>query len=98
MSFNHIFYGGGGKRSIVESGSVADGVIYAIEPNGNLLWYQDVNRHGQNGPNAERGWAPGSGNQIGIDWNFAHFFVADLNRPLLVRREETSSTQWLKVF
>lgn len=75
MSFRNIFYGGGGVRSPVGSGSKADGVIYAIAPNGHLFWYQDVNRHGQNGPNAERGWAAGSGNQIGKGWNnLSHVF------------------------
>ena len=73
MNASKIFYGGGGRRSPVNSGSQADGVIYAITPHGRLQWYRDDNRHGNNGPKAERGWAASSGNQIGIGWNgFTH--------------------------
>ncbi len=60
MSFSKVFYGGGGV--------VHPGIIYAITPDGRLLWYRDDNRQGQNGPNADRGWAAGSGNQIGFGW------------------------------
>ena len=75
MNASKIFYGGGGRRSPVNSGSQADGVIYAITPHGRLQWYRDDNRHGNNGPKAERGWAASSGNQIGIGWNgFTHVF------------------------
>ena len=75
MSFSKVFYGGGGRRSPVDSGSVADGVIYAITRDGRLLWYRDLDRHGNNGPNAERGWAAGSGNQIRKGWNgFVYVF------------------------
>ena len=67
MSFRKVFYGGGGVV-YVDSGLPHPGVIYAITPDGRPLWYRDDNRQGQNGPNAERGWAPGSGNQIGVGW------------------------------
>jgi len=53
--FSHVFSGG-------------DGIIYAITPEGRLHWYQDTDRRGQNGAGAERGWAPGSGNQISYGW------------------------------
>ena len=75
MSFSKILYGGESRPSPVGSGNQSDGVIYAIAPAGRLLWYQDVNRHGNNGPNAESGWAAGSRNQIGKGWNgFTHVF------------------------
>jgi Tachylectin/PQQ-like domain len=61
-NFKHVFSGG-------------DGIIYAIKPGGELLWYKDTDLKGNNGPKAERGWAPGSGNQIGFGWdNFKHVF------------------------
>ena len=43
--------------------------IYAITGDGSLVWYRDELRDGTNGPNAERGWAAGSGNQIGRGWD-----------------------------
>src|SRR6516165_4790230 len=60
--FKRVFYGG-------------NGIIYAIKPTGELFWYQDVKRDGTNGANAQTGWAPGSGNQIGFGWDgFDHVF------------------------
>ena len=53
--FERVFYGG-------------DGIIYAVSPKGRLLWYKDDNRSGGNGPNAQTGWAPGSGSQISFGW------------------------------
>jgi hypothetical protein len=62
--FVHVFSGG-------------DGVIYAITPTGELLWYQDTLRDGTNGPDAEQGWAANSGSQIGYGWDeFVHVFSA----------------------
>lgn len=61
-SFSHVFSGG-------------DGIIYAIRPTGELLWYKDIARNGTNGPNAATGWDANSGNQIGTGWNdFSHVF------------------------
>lgn len=63
--FKHVFSGG-------------DGIIYAVRETGELLWYQDLLRDGSNGENGERGWASGSGSQIGIGWNgFEHVFSGD---------------------
>lgn len=53
--FESVFYGN-------------DGIMYAIRPDGRMHWYRDENRRGDNGPNAESGWAPGSGNQISFGW------------------------------
>jgi N,N-dimethylformamidase len=51
-------------------GSLAeDGTIYAVTDTTDLLWYGDQLRNGSNGAHAERGWAPGSGNPIGIGWS-----------------------------
>jgi hypothetical protein len=63
--FKYLFYGG-------------EGIIYAVKPTGELLWYQDLKRDGTNGPNGQTGWAPGSGNQIGVGWDgFDHVFSGD---------------------
>lgn len=59
--FEHVFSGD-------------DGVIYTIKPGGELLWYQDVNRNGMNGPRGETGWDPKSGSQIGAGWIFGLVF------------------------
>jgi hypothetical protein len=48
--FTHVIDGGGG-------------ILYAVEPNGNLLWYKDTARNGT------WGWDPNSGNLIGTGWN-----------------------------
>jgi hypothetical protein len=48
--FTHVVDGGGG-------------VLYATEPNGDLLWYKDVARNGT------WGWDPASGSLIGTGWN-----------------------------
>src|SRR5437899_51528 len=62
--FVHVFSGG-------------DGIIYAIRPTGELLWYQDTLQDGTNGANAEQGWDPNSGSQIGFGWDeFVHVFSA----------------------
>ncbi len=55
--FHHVFAGG-------------DGVIYAVEPNGGLLWYRHLSRTGV----AE--WANGgSGQHVGSGWGqFLHVF------------------------
>ena len=60
--FVHILPGGNGK-------------LYAIKPNGDLLWYQDRLRNGTNAPDGSTGWALRSGNKIATDWNrFRHVF------------------------
>ena len=42
--------------------------FYAIANSGELFWYKDLKRDGTNGPNAETGWDPRSGSQIGVGW------------------------------
>jgi hypothetical protein len=66
-TFSNVFYDGD-TFVPVDSGDAAAGAIYAIKPDGGLFWYQDTNRHGQNGAQAESGWAPGSGNPISFGW------------------------------
>ncbi len=53
-------------RTVVSGGG---GVLYAIDGNGDLLWYRDELRDGTNGPDGGRGWAPGSGSRIGSGWD-----------------------------
>jgi hypothetical protein len=67
-SGNQIGIGWDAFTSVFTPGA-GDGIIYAVTPTSDLLWYRDELRDGSNGPNAERGWAPGSGNQIGIGWS-----------------------------
>src|SRR3954451_5778526 len=50
-NFKHVFSG-------------ANGIIYAITPTGELLWYQDLLQDGTNGSLAESGWHLNSGSQI----------------------------------
>ena len=50
------------------------GVIYAIRPTGELLWYRDTLRNGANAPDGSTGWAAGSGSQIGFGWKFTDVF------------------------
>jgi len=75
-TFSKVF-SGGGTVVLVDSGDQAAGVNYAIKPDGGLFWYKDTDRGGQNGAKAERGWAPGSGNQISFGWEkFRDVFAA----------------------
>jgi N,N-dimethylformamidase len=53
--FTHVISGG-------------EGILYAVNPTGELLWYQDVFQNGANAPNGTSGWAPNSGSQIGAGW------------------------------
>jgi len=61
-NFSHVFSGG-------------DGVIYAIKPTGELLWYEDLKRDGTNAPDGSTGWA--GYKQIGVGWNFSHVFTLE---------------------
>lgn len=64
QQFVNVIYGG-------------NGIIYAVQSNGDLLWYQDQLRDGTNGESRSGGWAPKSGSKIGSDWNnFTHVFSA----------------------
>ena len=67
MEFHHIFYGGGGL-TFVDSGIPRPGVLYAIDRDGRLLWYEDELRNGKNSPDGSGGWAPRSQSQIGTGW------------------------------
>ncbi|OLE20748.1 MAG: hypothetical protein AUG49_23995 [Catenulispora sp. 13_1_20CM_3_70_7] len=54
--------GWGGLTTVVSGGQ---GVIYGIDPSGNLRWYRYL------GTNGSASWAPGSGTTIGTGWSFA---------------------------
>ena len=56
-------------------GGSDSGVIYAVKPTGELLWYRDVLGNGTNDPQGRSGWDHRSGSQIGRGWNvFSHVF------------------------
>jgi Neuraminidase-like domain/Tachylectin len=62
QNFKFVFLGG-------------DGIIYAVKPTGELLFYQDNLRNGSNAPDGSTGWHPNSGKQIGYGWqNFKFIF------------------------
>jgi hypothetical protein len=72
-----------------------DRSIYAISGGGALLWYRDGLRDGTNGAGAERGWAPGSGSQIGIGWaGFRHVFCGGGGVIYAIR--ETGELVWYR--
>lgn len=56
-NFNRIFHSGD-----------ADGVIFAIKPNGDLHWYRYTGT-GVNDVSGATGWAQNSGNRIGNGWH-----------------------------
>jgi hypothetical protein len=55
------------------------GVIYAVKPTGELLWYRDLAQNGTNGPQGGSGWDHRSGSQIGKGWNVASHVFSGLN-------------------
>ena len=53
--------------------SGGDGVIYAVRPDGELLFFQDLLRDGSNATDGSTGWQANSGRQIGTGWDgFRH--------------------------
>jgi hypothetical protein len=75
-SFQHLtaFYGGNGTTS-VDSGLPLIGVVYAVAPNGDLLWYR-YNGQGDFDPSGSSGrWDGNSGNPIGNGWQSLKFVV-----------------------
>jgi hypothetical protein len=56
--------------------SGGDGVIYAVRPSGELLWYRDLVRDGSNASDGSTGWAEASERQIGLGWNVFRHIVA----------------------
>jgi hypothetical protein len=66
-----------------------DGVILAVQQNGDLLWYQ-YQGNGERDPSGNTGWHPNSGNPIGNGWGFRHLFV----NP----REGRSSSSRLEIY
>jgi hypothetical protein len=74
--FTHVIDGGGG-------------ILYAIEPNGDLLWYKDTARNGT------WGWDPNSGNRIGVGWNvFSQVFSG--GNGVLYAIEPNGDLLWYK--
>src|SRR5215207_2638002 len=72
---------GNGWQNFLHVMGGGDGVILAIQPNGNLLWYQ-YDGQGENDPSGSRGFHANSGNPIGNGWqNFRHVFVTPQEGP-----------------
>lgn len=44
-----------------------DGVLFAVEPNGDLYWYKYLG-NGESDPTGSTGWHPRSGTKIGHGW------------------------------
>ncbi|MFJ9611566.1 tachylectin-related carbohydrate-binding protein, partial [Kitasatospora sp. NPDC101176] len=44
------------------------GVIYGVQQDGRLFYYQDENRDGSNAPDGSTGWSANSRKQIGQGW------------------------------
>jgi len=68
---DRVFYTGNGTTP-VDSGLPNVGRIFAIQPEGDLLWYRYLG-HGEADRSGARGWQPHSANPIGRGWqNFLH--------------------------
>jgi len=67
--------GWNGFRHVVAGG---DGVLFGVEQNGNLRWYQ-YEGHGEYNPDGNMGWHSNSRNVVGNGWN-SFLFVT--SRPL----------------
>ena len=66
---------GNGWQNFLHVMGCGDGVILAIQPNGDLLWYR-YDGNGEDDPSGALGWHPNSGNPIGNGWQgFRHVFV-----------------------
>jgi hypothetical protein len=65
-SGNQIDNGWLGFAQLLSGG---DGVIYAVQTAGDLLWYRDLARDGSNAPDGSTGWADASGSPIDRGWN-----------------------------
>jgi Tachylectin len=50
----------------INSSVYPNGVVYAIQPNGDLSWYQDVWQNGSNGIGGNQGWYGPS--TVGVGW------------------------------
>ena len=59
---------GSGWLGFAQLLSGGDGVIYAVQTTGELLWYGDLVRDGSNAPDGSTGWSEASGSQIGLGW------------------------------
>jgi hypothetical protein len=53
------------------------GLIYAVTPDGNLLYYRDVFGNGANAADGSTGWDPNSGAAIGFGWSGFRHVLSD---------------------
>ncbi len=66
---------GNGWQNFLHVLGAGDGVVLAIQPDGDLLWYQYAG-DGRADRSGATGWHPNSGNAIGNGWqSFVHVFV-----------------------
>jgi hypothetical protein len=66
---------GNGWQNFLHVLGCGDGVVLAVQPNGDLLWYR-YDGQGEDDPSGALGWHANSGNPIGNGWqNFLHVFV-----------------------
>jgi tachylectin len=65
---------GNGFQNFLHLVGVGAGAVFAVQPDGDLLWYQ-YSGHGEEDPSGTLGWQPNSGNQVGNGWqNFRYIF------------------------
>ncbi|PSR17360.1 hypothetical protein C8255_13005, partial [filamentous cyanobacterium CCP3] len=63
QEFKHWFGGG-------------NGILYAVKLTGELLFYQDIWKNGENAANGSTGWHQNSGKQIGTGWQGFKFLTS----------------------
>ncbi|MFB9990956.1 tachylectin-related carbohydrate-binding protein [Deinococcus oregonensis] len=68
---------GVGWNSFKQLFATSDGVIYAIKPNGSLLWYKHNAYRTGAGLETPGAWDPRGGKEVGVGWNsFTKVFAA----------------------
>ncbi|GMX65420.1 hypothetical protein Elgi_46900 [Paenibacillus elgii] len=88
-SFRNLFSGG-------------NGVLYGVEQNGNLRWYQYLG-NGEHNPAGNQGWYSNSGNIIGNGWhNFRFIFSSPWegrevpNRSAIYGVDQNGNLRWYR--
>ncbi|MGE3798490.1 MAG: tachylectin-related carbohydrate-binding protein [Thermomicrobiales bacterium] len=73
---------GNGWANFLHVMGCGDGVVMAIQPSGELLWYQ-YDGNGEDDVSGASGWHANSGNPIGRGWqNFQHVFATPQQGPV----------------
>lgn len=93
MTLDPIAYGGNGTTQ-VDSGLPRVGVIYGVNPDGDLIWYR-YDGNGESNRAGNSNWRANSGNPIGNGWkNFSHILGAGDGVILAIR--EDGDLLWYK--